>query len=178
MNSTINILSILTIIILFTLFILQYNNLYFLEKLIIILSIICQIILLYLNNNDIQNFTKKDKKDKKDKKRKINIKDKKRKINIKDNKNRELQNNKTVKQQIYLYIDYFLWLLLILSPFYPSLYLRYILLLTMIILGICCIFNKNKCILTNNVWSNTTIYGYIIVLVVLIFSILNTLFIV
>lgn len=163
MNSTINILSILTIIILFTLFILQYNNLYFLEKLIIILSIICQIILLYLNNDDIQNFTKKDKKDKK------------RKINIKDNKNRELQNNKTLKQKIYLYIDYFLWLLLILSPFYPSLYLRYILLLTMIILGICCIFNKNKCILTNNVWSNTTIYGYIIVLVVLIFSIQNKL---
>ena len=166
MNSTINILSILTIIILFTLFFLQYNNLYFLEKLIIILSIICQIILLYLNNDDIQNFTKKDKKDKKCK------------INIKDNKNKELQNNKTLKQKIYLYIDYFLWLLLILSPFYPSLYLRYILLLTMIILGICCIFNKNKCILTNNVWSNTTIYGYIIVLVVLIFSILNTLFIV
>ena len=169
MNSTINILSILTIIILFTLFFLQYNNLYFLEKLIIILSIICQIILLYLNNNDIQNFSKKNKTYNID-----NINNK----NIKDNKNRELQNNNTVKQQIYLYIDYFLWLLLISSPFYPSLYLRYILLLTIIILGICCVFNKNKCILTNNVWSNTTIYGYIIVLIVLIFSILNTLFIV
>mgnify|MGYP001357734198 CR=1 FL=1 len=175
MNSTINILSILTIIILFTLFILQYNNLYFLEKLIIILSIICQIILLYLNNNDIQNFSKKDKTYNIDNINNKNIKDNK---NNNTNKNSELQNNKIVKQQIYLYIDYFLWLLLISSPFYPSLYLRYILLLTIIILGICCIFNKNKCILTNNVWSNSTIYGYIIVLVVLIFSILNTLFIV
>ena len=165
MDLTINILSLLTIIILFTLFFLQYNNLYFLEKLIIILSIICQIVLLYLNNDDIQYFSKKRNNHK---------------INIKNNNknNRELQNNKRVKQQIYLYIDYLLWLLLISSPFYPSLYLRYILLLTMIILGICCVFNKNKCILTNNVWSNTTIYGYIIVLVVLIFSILNTLFIV
>lgn len=163
MNLTINILSILTIIILFTFFILQYNNLYFLEKLIIIISIICQILLLYLNNDDIQDFSKKRKK------HKINIK------NNNYNKNSELQNNKTLKQKIYLYIDYFLWLLLISSPFYPSLYLRYILLLTMIILGICCVFNKNKCILTNNVWSNTTIYGYIIVLVVLIFSIQNKL---